>query len=660
MRSSATPLSAAPPSSRKPRTADGGGDDGGSAHDSVGAGRGVARQRAAARSARSGGISDDEDDDDDAPLHGCATPPPRDEADDEYFASDDRPLSGMKLKPLFPLSRYSRRRRLFARARRCGRGARRLETTRRGRRRRLQPRPNDSTTELPRGGRRVRARCARRGRRWRTPSRTRAPRPSSAHARTAAAVRWRGPRQNGTPTCRGPAGEVDLRDGAAGGAGDATTALDPSLAGLTLRAETARRGASRAELARRTRRCRARAGIGASRPRRSTSSRRSRARRHAAGRPDAAAAAAAASPGRRAGGLGDAVEGAAARLGAVLEAGLLVQFESLLSTYGDELSMLADVHAAVKALRRTRVVLVAPARGGVAEWGRVELKRVDEDTATAATAAARPLAPEAPPLELRVSCASAAVWAALPLSARSGALTAIRVVPVLFSQGINEMQSVAHTLAPALCKLQDRANVEAAAAVADHYERYSRFWAPESRAVADAIAAAAEPAPTGGAAAPVVAAPAAPPPRATTVRSGAAFDARLDAALRDLARDGRGGARPAARRVLRRRALRAARRRAGCRARRRGRGRRRRRVGRAPDAACARGRAFAAAAPRARAGRARRGARCAPCERRRETRRVAADVVGRRRRRGRCAERRPRKWAAATRARATTRAYDAR
>ena len=97
--------SCAPPSSRKPRTADGGGDDGGGAHDSV-AGPALAawlEQRAAApASARSDGISDDEDDDGDAPaprLRDAAAA--RDEADDEYFASDDRPLSGMKLKPLF-------------------------------------------------------------------------------------------------------------------------------------------------------------------------------------------------------------------------------------------------------------------------------------------------------------------------------------------------------------------------------------------------------------------------------------------------------------------------------------------------------------------------------------------------------------------------------
>jgi hypothetical protein len=145
--------------------------------------------------------------------------------------------------------------------------------------------------------------------------------------------------------------------------------------------------------------------------------------------------------------------------------GFLFSVESLLSTYGNELGMLGDTEAAVKELGRVHIKL-RPVKSPRAAAFRVSI-----------TSGVSGIVIELPIITRRASdfpdrsmhrvpgqdAVSGAIY--LPLSTPEQKMRAkflfqrpIRVVPVIFSQGMNEMQTVANTVGKA--SLQKEINAE--------------------------------------------------------------------------------------------------------------------------------------------------------------------------------------------------------
>ncbi|RLN10635.1 hypothetical protein BBJ28_00005567, partial [Nothophytophthora sp. Chile5] len=145
--------------------------------------------------------------------------------------------------------------------------------------------------------------------------------------------------------------------------------------------------------------------------------------------------------------------------------GFLFSVESLLSTYGKELGMLGDTEAAVKELARVQIKL-RPVKTPRAAAFRVSITSGPSDIMIELPIITR-RASEFPDRSMHRTpgqdAFSGAVY--LPLStaeqkqrAKSLFRKPIRVVPVLFSQGMNEMQTVANTVGKA--SLQKEINAE--------------------------------------------------------------------------------------------------------------------------------------------------------------------------------------------------------
>ncbi|OQR87229.1 type II inositol-3,4-bisphosphate 4-phosphatase [Achlya hypogyna] len=138
-------------------------------------------------------------------------------------------------------------------------------------------------------------------------------------------------------------------------------------------------------------------------------------------------------------------------LATVANVGLLMNFESLLSTHGNEAGMLEDFQAACKWLDHVTFVL-DPAVASVAF-----------ETTPAREVGVR----------LRMPAHLAAT---VPPALAKGA--PFRVVAVLFTQGINEMQSLAHAMRSATTQTQDEINHESYSRLKRHYVAYKAAGGP--------------------------------------------------------------------------------------------------------------------------------------------------------------------------------------
>ncbi|KAJ8601754.1 hypothetical protein CTAYLR_006753 [Chrysophaeum taylorii] len=138
---------------------------------------------------------------------------------------------------------------------------------------------------------------------------------------------------------------------------------------------------------------------------------------------------------------------------ALARLGLLVEFESLLSTHGAEKAMLEDYSHAVAALRDCVVVFDA------------DLQAPDVKFDRAARVAAT----------LRLPASRAAVDAL-------GGNSSLRIVPVLFTQGINEMQSVANAVGNTT--IQDAINRESIADLEAYFDDFDHLDKLNAKAAA--------------------------------------------------------------------------------------------------------------------------------------------------------------------------------
>ncbi|GMF34484.1 unnamed protein product [Phytophthora lilii] len=145
--------------------------------------------------------------------------------------------------------------------------------------------------------------------------------------------------------------------------------------------------------------------------------------------------------------------------------GFLFSVESLLSTYGNELGMLGDTEAAVKELGRVHIKL-RPVKSPRAAAFRVSITSGPSGIVVELPIITR-RAKEFPDRSMHRVPGQDAVSGAiyLPLSTPEQKMRAkflfqkpIRVVPVIFSQGMNEMQTVANTVGKA--SLQKEINAE--------------------------------------------------------------------------------------------------------------------------------------------------------------------------------------------------------
>lgn len=125
--------------------------------------------------------------------------------------------------------------------------------------------------------------------------------------------------------------------------------------------------------------------------------------------------------------------------------GFLIGWESLISSHGKELRMLSDAWVAIKCLETFAFQLY--------EGSSVQLVKREDIGYT---------------LQIPVS---AQLWAVLPESLRHGQL--ITITSVLFTQGINEMQSLANMVGHAGVSMQSKINSSSFRALVGYYNRFT-------------------------------------------------------------------------------------------------------------------------------------------------------------------------------------------
>ncbi|CAH0479028.1 unnamed protein product [Peronospora belbahrii] len=160
--------------------------------------------------------------------------------------------------------------------------------------------------------------------------------------------------------------------------------------------------------------------------------------------------------------------------------GFLFSVESLLSTYGNELGMLGDTEAAVKELRRVRIKL-RPVKSPRAAAFRVSITSGPSGIVVELPIITR-RASKFPDRSMHRVPGQDAVFGAiyLPLSTPEQRTRAkflfqkpIQVVPVIFSQGMNEMQTVANTVGKD--SLQKEINAENVVELEAYVNRFANW-----------------------------------------------------------------------------------------------------------------------------------------------------------------------------------------
>lgn len=172
----------------------------------------------------------------------------------------------------------------------------------------------------------------------------------------------------------------------------------------------------------------------------------------------------------------------------VAQVGFLFSVESLLSTYSNEAGMLGDMEAAVKELGRVRIKL-KPVQSPQAAGFRVSVS-----SSRSGIVVELPLIicdPEAYPARSmhRIpgqDALTGAVYCPLYTDEQREGMKRIvrrniRVVPVLFSQGMNEMQTVANTVGTV--SLQKEINAENVVILEKHFAHFSQWHSKQQRSI---------------------------------------------------------------------------------------------------------------------------------------------------------------------------------
>lgn len=180
----------------------------------------------------------------------------------------------------------------------------------------------------------------------------------------------------------------------------------------------------------------------------------------------------------------------------ISEHGFLCSLESLLSTVGAEQKMIRDVEGGLRALQRSFTLGLANRDDGTSSGAAAAAaeKKVKEDRSSPINGTHRPMPdPEMAAAPVRVTrnvenngfhvelLLPPALWAALPAAAQKG--NRIPIVPVLFSQGVNEWQSLANLVGSN--RLQHTLNKRALRALQGYASLYNSHTADHtSKAVA--------------------------------------------------------------------------------------------------------------------------------------------------------------------------------
>ncbi|RLN93886.1 hypothetical protein BBJ28_00012940 [Nothophytophthora sp. Chile5] len=152
--------------------------------------------------------------------------------------------------------------------------------------------------------------------------------------------------------------------------------------------------------------------------------------------------------------------------------GFLFQVESLLSTQGKEIGMLEDFAAAVDALKHVTLVLdTSPPKHLPPTLLNLHMKNTSLPSVVSVRLS-RGASKGTFTVAVGVRC-SESVLASMPSSLRSGG--AISVTPVIFTQGINEMQTLANNASSRKTTLQDIINRKSFALLTRYVDKYKQL-----------------------------------------------------------------------------------------------------------------------------------------------------------------------------------------
>ncbi|TYZ61094.1 hypothetical protein PybrP1_004555, partial [[Pythium] brassicae (nom. inval.)] len=151
--------------------------------------------------------------------------------------------------------------------------------------------------------------------------------------------------------------------------------------------------------------------------------------------------------------------------------GFLFQVESLLSTHGKEIGMLEDFSASVDALRATTFVLDTSPPSHLPSTLNLHLRNTNLPSVVSVRLS-RGAAAGAYTVVVGVRCRDD-VLAVIPTRLRTGG--AIAVTPVLFTQGINEMQTLANNASGKKTHLQDVINQKSFRVLTGYVDKYTKL-----------------------------------------------------------------------------------------------------------------------------------------------------------------------------------------
>lgn len=151
--------------------------------------------------------------------------------------------------------------------------------------------------------------------------------------------------------------------------------------------------------------------------------------------------------------------------------GFLFQVESLLSTQGKEIGMLEDFSASVDALKNSTFVLDTSPPSHLPSTLNLHLRNTNLPSVVSVRLS-KGAKSGSFTVVVGVRCRDD-VLAAIPMRLRSGG--AISVTPVLFTQGINEMQTLANNASGKKTHLQDMINQKSFRVLTGYIDKYTKL-----------------------------------------------------------------------------------------------------------------------------------------------------------------------------------------